>query len=381
MTMQWETVSQATCHSEGDVETRVLIPILEALDWPRDEIHAKVPVSFRIKGKKGHPFEADFAVAPSTPMPPTRAWAVFEAKKPTAGLEGSHDQAWSYAYALAAAFFLVTDGVDLELWQTGWFEDNKRVLCMQIRELHARHGELDALLRREAVLDYYDRNRLPRLGVSQVDISLYLDQIRLELQEHVLLRRVVTTGTGNRLWVSVGASDLEISTGRVYQLTGTGGRGKTALLRSLAADLALASRQATSSLPKRVPILIRATESSGDLLAAAALQFANIPQLASAAAFQAWLAKTDTLIVVDDWDRLDPTSLVEAEAALRALRGLPTCIVIASRPDTRTPTGVTGLIALYTLEIEEQREFVDGYIHDENTATAVLQWILVDAPP
>lgn len=61
----WESVSGITFANEADVEQQFVVPLVQALGWPLNQLHSKVPVSFQRGRRPGRKPEADFALAPA----------------------------------------------------------------------------------------------------------------------------------------------------------------------------------------------------------------------------------------------------------------------------------------------------------------------------
>lgn len=138
-------------------------------------------------------------------------------------------------------------------------------------------------------------------GGHAVDLSAYLAEIKRALVEGVAASRTLVNTAGNVVEVTPAGGTLDLKESHVYQIVGAGGRGKTSLLRILALH-ALANTSGAGPDPERVPICVRATDAGGDILAAASRQFMSIPALAPQAAFREWLARTPTLLLIDDCD-------------------------------------------------------------------------------
>jgi len=164
--------------TEGDVETRVILPLLERLQWPRDETHSKVPVrSLKTGSRRGRDFEADFVLAPPEPRPPKEGWVVVEAKRPGESLEDAAGQARSYCNGLNALLYLVCNGERLQVWQVLLAASPERVFETSIMDLDKNWGDLDLCLSRTAVLALFARVRNERVIVGEVDVSLYLQAL------------------------------------------------------------------------------------------------------------------------------------------------------------------------------------------------------------
>jgi hypothetical protein len=133
---------------------------------------------------------------------------------------------------------------------------------------------------------YYKQNGLPTSGLAAVDISTYITETKRFLTANVVASRRLVNATKNVIDVAINGHTLQLEASRIYQIIGPGGRGKTSLLRILALNAL-----SVDGPENRIPICVRATDASGDILTAAARQFAGIPELACRRAFASGLRR------------------------------------------------------------------------------------------
>jgi hypothetical protein len=95
--------------------------------------------------------------------------------------------------------------------------------------------------------------------------------------------------------------------------------------------------------------------------------------------FCEWLAQTSSLVLIDDWHRLDGSSLETAEHCILQLQRFPCCVVVATRPGIRPLHQATSIFTLGPLDRIEQSTFIAAYITDTTVASSVTDWILTNA--
>ena len=100
--------------SEADVELRLVLPLLHALDYENDDIAPKYPVVFQ-EGRVGRRPEADFVCFWGLLRTRDNALLVVEVKKPGEALTDAKAQGESYAQNLRAPLLLLTNGEVLEI--------------------------------------------------------------------------------------------------------------------------------------------------------------------------------------------------------------------------------------------------------------------------
>ena len=149
----WSEAPGTDFRGEGNVELRLVIPLLHALGYDDDDIDAKFPVVFQ-EGRSGRKHEADFACFHGPLHNRDTSLLVVEAKKPGEALPDGKAQGESYAANLNAPLLLLTNGEALEIWQLRKTQESVRVLAVPVSSLAAERGQIEKLLRKEAVLDY-----------------------------------------------------------------------------------------------------------------------------------------------------------------------------------------------------------------------------------
>jgi hypothetical protein len=100
----WANVDSLQFTNEASVETRLVLPLLNALGYEASDIEPKPPITFQ-EGRVGRKPEADFLVYHGPLRDRDTSLIVVEAKRPTESLGGAKRQAESYAFNTRAPFF------------------------------------------------------------------------------------------------------------------------------------------------------------------------------------------------------------------------------------------------------------------------------------
>ncbi|MGV1945648.1 MULTISPECIES: type I restriction enzyme HsdR N-terminal domain-containing protein [unclassified Agrobacterium] len=149
----WDSLSTLRFSNEAEVETRLVLPLLDALGYQNSDIRPKPPVEIRVgsKKQKGRSPEADFVVYTGKPHNRNTAAIVVEAKRPGIPLYDGVAQAESYAQHLRAPLILVTNGVAMQIWQLQPTLDNDLVFHADVCDLASRRFDLEVIAGVEAV--------------------------------------------------------------------------------------------------------------------------------------------------------------------------------------------------------------------------------------
>jgi hypothetical protein len=347
--------------SEREVESRFIRRLLIELGWSEDEIHEDVPIEFRVgrQAATGRKPEADIVLAPPTPVPPTNAWVVIEAKKPTESLDDAADQAWSYAYGLKAYLFVTTNGDRLQIWQPSYYaSEHVMVLDVRVTDLAKARIELTELLSRKYVLDRIHRILPEPIQIRKLDLSLYFRSLLARIASGALERRQLRGGPPSSDNNDVVEWPQDVNPGSRIQLTGLAGRGKTTCL-------ALAMRHLARP-PQICPIFLSLEFARPSSLSE--LIFEEVaPYLRATAAtaqdIQDWFSSSTILLCLDDWDRAHPATRSRARAEFAAPYLHNTSIIIAGRTlDTPIPGFDQLTIGPYT--DRERDNLVEHRLHE-----------------
>jgi len=183
-----EVIKQATFHSEREVETKFVVPILSAIGYEGREIVEELYVPNveaveKASGKKVQHRKPDFIIFDSGYTDLEHTLIVIEAKDPRQVADVINDyntltQAWAYAKALAAPRFCTTNGDEFAVYQLDIFSDDpadSRLLYSFKRDKLDKSviHDLKSLIGKRAILALRDdsADELKELRVRQANMT------------------------------------------------------------------------------------------------------------------------------------------------------------------------------------------------------------------
>jgi hypothetical protein len=170
----WDHVPNAVdLRGEGNVERRLIIPLLHALGYEADDIDSKYPVEFQQGRRRGRKPEADLVCFSGPLHNRDTSLVVVEAKKPGEALSDGKKQGESYSANLRAPLLLLTNGETLEVWQLQPTQESACVLNIPVLSLTAERGNVERLLSKAAVLDYCKQFHVKTILEASVDFGRY----------------------------------------------------------------------------------------------------------------------------------------------------------------------------------------------------------------
>ena len=120
----WLSAPPARFRNEIEVEVKFVYPLLKFLGFEDDDLSIREWVQVRV-GRQIVKGEADWVVRRDG-----KPFLVVEAKEPGVTLDDAvQEQTRSYAFALKAPYYMVTNGKALRLYQLGVEEDEAIVSC------------------------------------------------------------------------------------------------------------------------------------------------------------------------------------------------------------------------------------------------------------
>jgi type I site-specific restriction endonuclease len=128
----WSDIAGVDLRGEGNVELRLVIPLLHALGYEDEDIDSKYPVVFQ-EGRLGRKPEADFVCFHGPLHNRDTSLLVVETKRQGEELPDGKAQGESYAANLRAPLLLLTNGEALEIWQLQKTQDSECVLAIPVR--------------------------------------------------------------------------------------------------------------------------------------------------------------------------------------------------------------------------------------------------------
>lgn len=310
----WHDVAGLTFGNEADVETRLVLPLLAALGYARDEIVAKPGIIFQ-EGRRGRKPEADYIVYAGSDLDTRQALIVVEAKRPSEDTEAAKRQAESYAFAVRAPFVLVTDGISLELWQWQPSRMSENIFREAVADLAMHRGWIERLLSREAAINHARNLDLLSVAALAQDLSPYRTAMLAEPFPGVIERRLIETGNSK----SVKASEARTAFGFEAFVSAPSGFGKTMLARHLFRE-AIANAAQGTPVPFLVPLADVAEIGTSLIGYCRERLAAHCPQYGSVAAFATLLRERGAWLLLDGFDRVEGSVQMRLLAELRALR-------------------------------------------------------------
>lgn len=219
--------------SEADVETRFVMPLLQALGHGLADIVCKKPVLFR-EGRKARPGrkpEADFIVYADKPHCRATALLVVETKHPKERLDQGREQAESYAQNLRTPLYVLTNGHGIEVWQLQIVGESELVYSGSVGQIAASRARLEGLASRDALISLCEGLRFKNVEVLRRDLSAYevneTNRCQSELR-HRIQRYLVRPGQNDLAAETVLDGDDK---GAI--ILGSSGFGKTTLGKAL----------------------------------------------------------------------------------------------------------------------------------------------------
>ena len=352
-----DTISETTLANEAEVETRLVIPLLDLLGYTNDDIRPKYPVVFR-EGRPGRNPEADFVVFAGPEHSRNTSLLVVEAKHPNEFIGDGKGQGESDAANLRAPFLLVTNGRNLELWQLQASYDSECVFSCLTKDLAARFDELHRLVWKDAAIKYKESLRQRSIIEVASDLGNYLE---LELRrtyeyEQVIVRRLNPVASAGRTTIPSDRLLDDLPAGAV--IIASSGYGKTTLANDLARQCAnRAKANGSNILPFYIMLPDAAAQERALLAYAQERVAAHCPQV-SMAAFRYLLRSVGGVLLLDGFDCLTLEARRVFSAEINALRrdygGLG--IFVFSRASSRPDIGLP-LLELDEYSDQEQIEY------------------------
>lgn len=350
----WERAATLRFKSEADVEQWLVGPLLEALGYQVSEIRAKPPITFQ-EGRVGRRPEADFIVYFGPLLSRDTSLIVVEAKKPGESLVGARRQAESYAFNVRAPFLLLTDGVDLEIWQLQSTQETLQVFTCKVADLAENRGRIESLIGRDAAADHCRSLLIKPLPTPTGFFEAY---------ERAELQRIGDAESVPRTLKSTGetvlSTDFTACLSRSIVVAGPSGYGKSTLAEGWH-KAALAQRLSSGGGMLSVDVQLPDVAAEGGTIVGYALNRirAHAPSVGEATLRDSMRAD-GVLFLCDRMDRVpaDQRAVIEAEIR-NLLRDFPRCVVIVFDRNGGALTLTVPELALEALNREEQRALAD----------------------
>lgn len=254
MTDFWNNIQNAKFDNEASVEQNLVTPLLHALGYDNSDISPKHRVIFH-EGRKGRPHEADFVVFYGSTHDRNTSLIVVEAKTPGESLVDAKNQGESYAVNIRAPFLLLTDGINLEIWQLQPTQESQCFLQTLVQSLCAVQGKIEGFLAKEASFEYCRSLTYKNILLTSGDFKTYETA---ELRRTAKYSRAVERTLSN----TIGNQENNFCTSQLLSnfpngavILAPSGFGKTTLSYSLLRNAIENHRAAeTNQLPFDVPL-------------------------------------------------------------------------------------------------------------------------------
>lgn len=376
----WDSVVEIADGNEADVETRIVLPLLQELGYDRDCIASKVPVTFQEGREKrpGRKPEADFVVYAERPFSRATSLIVVEAKRPNEPLGDGKDQGESYAQNLRTPILLMTNGQRLEIWQMQLTTESEKVFDCSVAEIAGKRAEIESLLSREALKDHCGALRHKRFDVAANDLGAYLSAEIERIGPITRLsipRRLTRTDTNS----TISVLDLLTHNSRGALVLGMSGYGKTTLAKQLLHEALERRIEETSTILPFEIFLPDFTNSQSSLAGFLVERVASHKPGFTVEALLKIARDFGVLLLADGFDRVPLGQRGAVETALRQwMRDYPkTQTVIMSRKQS-APTDLSlPELCLEGYDVGDLRDLAD---RRSATELPEAKYVFVSAP-
>ncbi|TPK85686.1 type I restriction enzyme HsdR N-terminal domain-containing protein [Mesorhizobium sp. B2-4-13] len=361
----WNTIAELATTSEANVEAWFVEPLLLALGHERRCISSKEPVEFQLGSKRrGRKAAADFVVYAAEPFGRATSLIVVETKRTNVSLEKGREQGESYAQNLGAPILLLTNGVQLEVWQMQISSESQLVFKGDVAGLAAHRGELEAILGKEAIKSHSTSLPYKRFDVLARDLGVY------EVDEHERISALVCSAIPRTLRDV--SAEQEVKSAELTEarpggavLVGMSGYGKTTLAGLI---LVQGFERRWQNLESFLPIDVFLPDlalSSGEIETFLTNRIAAHKPGFTGAMFSGLAQKQGLLIAADGFDRVPHEKRGHVESMLRLLlKDYPkTRLYLTSRVQT-APKGLD----LPVLHLQEYSDSELSGLEDRRSA-------------
>jgi hypothetical protein len=361
----WDELQALTFTNEASVESVFVLPLLDALGYKKSDISSKHPIVFQ-QGRRGRPHEADFAVFATEDRNEDTSLLVIEAKSPGQELREAKAQAESYALCIRAPFFVLTNGLEIEIWQVRYASRSERLLTAKVSELAAKRGEVEELISKDAVISYCRQLKLKTIASVARDFTIYeVAEIQRTSTLAPSVERTLVRSGGTDRWTST-AINGEFPNGAL--VVGPSGFGKTTLAQKLF-HAAIGARHETkhSRLAFDIPLPDLAASNCSTVAFVTSRLAAHCPHVTEATMRQL-LREEGLSLYCDGFDRLSAPSQQAIATELRNLqRDFPKVQLFVFSRLGASPNLALETITLSPLDDAQQYSFskilgIDAYV-------------------
>lgn len=314
----WENLKTVPTElREADVEHDLLLPLLVALGHDRGDIRPKVPVTLARGSRKstGRRPEADYVVYSGPLHDVSTSLMVIEAKGPRKNLADARGQAESYALAVKARIFMLTNGQELQIWQVQPTLKVELVFESSLSGLHGRRGELEQLVSKRALIEHL-RIHSDKTLAAIVKLHRYE---QAEMARISKLGRMVARTLEARAKVEIDSTALMARYSSGALILAPSGYGKTILCADLVAQ---ALRDRADAENSRIAIEILLPDFVSGQVPLLSYAHSRVvphhPEL-GLSAFSHWIHEEGVVLCFDAYERVPVSVRPRVDAEIRTL--------------------------------------------------------------
>lgn len=321
----WENCEKLEFNNESEVETKLVLPLLEALGYDRYlDIRNQKEIDFTIyEGRKKSKGIADFIVYGGQPLDKNTALITIEAKSPKVLLKSAKKQAESYAFNYGTPFILLCNGLSAQLWQLQISKECNLLLEIKDGEYLRNKGLLEAYLSKRAAMKHSECLYKKEFNYLINDFSEFHknELLRLDNSNNWLDRNIYPMASGSGEPLSK-VDFLHIT--KPIVVIARSGFGKTTLAKLIGIE-ALERRVAGEKVPLPINIPLPELVSSDQSIKEFVLQriSAHQPSI-SEANFPDLVREQGLLLIADGMNRISEKSQLKIVSDMNAmLRDFP----------------------------------------------------------
>lgn len=367
----WSQVHNEKFGNEASVELRLVIPLLHTLGYDDGDISPKHPIVFQ-EGRSGRKPEADFVVFYGPIHNRDTSLLVVEAKAPGESFADAKSQGESYAFNIRAPFLLLTDGIELEIWQLQPTQESECLVRVAISSIQAVQGKIETCLGKESVRAYCNTLLYKNILVATEDFGNFEQaELKRTAKSKPAINRTLSLNSANdKIYPSITLLTC-FKDGAI--IVAPSGFGKTLLSTALLRQ-AIEERWKTQSgpLPLDVPLPDLA-ETGLSLLEFARQRIAAHHPGLSETMLRDLLREKGAILLCDAFDRLSITEHRKIEVDLKNLiRDFPLLQIFIFSRSVSKPALSLPVLVLEQLSYDQQREFVDSVVQKNSYRTFPL---------
>jgi hypothetical protein len=353
----WSSSAPSTFVNEADVEHQLVLPLLNALGYETTDIVPKYLVQFR-EGRRGRKPEADFACFSGIPHDRDTSLLVVETKAPNEGLTGGKEQGESYAANLRAPVLLITNGLQLQVWQLQSTKESEKVIDVAVADLIANRGQLESVLSKKSLVTLCERHSVKSFAKSAAQQKEYVaaEYARIS-KDSRSINRTLCYGGAEQNQATVPSDHLISAHPEGAIVLAPSGFGKSTLSREILRQ-ALEKRSADDEAPLPFLVPLTAVDRGADSI----LRFMQQRLAAHSPGetidtLKQMLRVSGAIVVCDAFDRIAGPRRADVQSELsNIIRDFPLIQLIVLSRRSATPEIPLPLFRLTAPSDQELRE-------------------------